>query len=117
MPLRLHPFSLLFALALSAGLTVSAIAQERRVPSSADDIRLSYAPVVQRAAPTVVNVYAAKTVANSNPLFDDPIFRRFFGIPGGGGEYIPGDAALTIPGSAAQSIPGSAAQSVPGNSG
>ncbi|HEY3639706.1 MAG TPA: DegQ family serine endoprotease [Xanthobacteraceae bacterium] len=62
----------------------AASAQERRVPSSLNEIRLSYAPVVQRAAPTVVNVYAAKTVAAQNPLLDDPIFRRFFGVPGGG---------------------------------
>jgi Do/DeqQ family serine protease len=61
---------------------------ERRVPTSPSELRLSYAPVVQRAAPTVVNVYAAKTVAVRNPLFDDPIFRRFFGIPGGGGEQV-----------------------------
>jgi Do/DeqQ family serine protease len=40
--------------------------------------------VVQRVAPAVVNVYAAKTVQNRNPLFEDPIFRRFFGVPGGG---------------------------------
>jgi Do/DeqQ family serine protease len=58
-------------------------AQERRVPSSLNELRLSYAPVVQRAAPTVVNVYAAKTVAVQNPLLDDPIFRRFFGAQGG----------------------------------
>jgi Do/DeqQ family serine protease len=64
---------------------------ERRVPSSANELRLSYAPVVQRAAPAVVNVYAAKTVAVRNPLFDDPIFRRFFGVPdgrGGPGEQV-----------------------------
>jgi Do/DeqQ family serine protease len=61
---------------------------ERRVPTSPSELRLSYAPVVQRAAPAVVNVYAAKTVAVRNPLFDDPIFRRFFGIPGGGGEQV-----------------------------
>src|SRR5215468_639532 len=52
---------------------------ERRVPSSANEVRLSYASVVQRAAPTVVNVYAAKTVTNRNPFMDDPIFRRFGG--------------------------------------
>jgi Do/DeqQ family serine protease len=57
---------------------------QRRVPSSANELRLSYAPVVQHVAPAVVNVYAAKTVAVRNPLFDDPIFRRFFGMPGGG---------------------------------
>src|SRR6266567_6802650 len=62
---------------------------ERRVPSSANELRLSYAPVVRRAAPAVVNVYAAKTVAVRNPLLDDPIFRRFFGAPGAPGG--PGD--------------------------
>src|SRR5215475_14223563 len=58
-------------------------AQERRLPASTNEVRLSYAPVVQRVAPAVVNVYAAKTVTVRNPLLDDPIFRRFFGVPGG----------------------------------
>ena len=41
---------------------------------------LSYADAVARAAPTVVNVYTAKHVAQRvNPLFDDPQLRRFFG--------------------------------------
>jgi Do/DeqQ family serine protease len=62
---------------------------ERRVPSSANELRLSYAPVVRRAAPAVVNVYAAKMVTVRNPLLDDPIFRRFFGMPGAPGG--PGD--------------------------
>ena len=55
---------------------------------TASELRLSYAPVVQHVAPAVVNVYAAKTVQNRNPLFDDPIFRRFFGVPGGGGPQV-----------------------------
>src|SRR5215208_7337288 len=59
-----------------------AFAQDRRVPSSPADIRLSYAPIVQRVQPAVVNVYAAKVVQNRNPLLDDPVFRRFFGVPG-----------------------------------
>ena len=81
-PLAALSFALLFLpVFLSA-----ASAQERRVPSSPNELRLSFAPVVQRAAPTVVNVYAAKTVANQNPLFEDPIFRRFFGVPGGGDQ-------------------------------
>ncbi|MFL5072446.1 MAG: trypsin-like peptidase domain-containing protein, partial [Xanthobacteraceae bacterium] len=59
--------------------------QDRRVPSSPGEVRLSYAPVVQRAAPAVVNVYAARAVATTrNPFLDDPIFRRFFGVPDGG---------------------------------
>ena len=59
-----------------------ASAQDRRVPASAAEIRLSYAPIVQRVQPAVVNVYAAKVVRDHNPLLDDPIFRRFFGVPG-----------------------------------
>jgi Do/DeqQ family serine protease len=57
-------------------------AQERRIPNSAVEVRHSYAPVVQLAAPAVVNVYAARTVATRNPLMDDPFFRRFFQTPG-----------------------------------
>ncbi|MGY8666878.1 DegQ family serine endoprotease [Bradyrhizobium sp. UFLA05-109] len=59
-----------------------AVAQDRRVPSSPAELKLSYAPIVQRVQPAVVNVYAAKVVQNRNPLLDDPIFRRFFGVPG-----------------------------------
>jgi Do/DeqQ family serine protease len=58
-----------------------AAAQERRVPSSTAELTLSYAPIVQRVAPAVVNVYAAKVVENRTPIFDDPFFRRFFGGP------------------------------------
>ena len=73
----------LIAALLAAGLSANAAAQERRVPTQSE-LRLSYAPVVQHVAPAVVNVYAAKVVQNRNPLLDDPIFRRFFGVPGGG---------------------------------
>ena len=54
------------------------------MPTSAEALRLSYAPVVKRVAPSVVNVYAAKIVANRNPLMDDPFFRRFFGAAAAG---------------------------------
>lgn len=70
------------ALFVSAILAQPAAAQDRRVPSSAAELKLSYAPIVQRVQPAVVNVYAAKVVQNRNPLLDDPIFRRFFGVPG-----------------------------------
>ncbi len=91
MILRLNSFAvaiLAFLSSIPFWAPPGASAQERRVPSSPTELRLSYAPVVQRAAPAVVNVYAAKTVTVRNPLLDDPIFRRFFGMPGGpgGGE-------------------------------
>src|SRR5262245_64720564 len=62
--------------------------QERVVPTSPAQLTLSYAPVVKRVTPAVVNVYAAKVIENRNPLLDDPIFRRFFGNPGGPSEQI-----------------------------
>ncbi len=41
---------------------------------------VSYADAVARAAPSVVNVFATKITRNKpNPLFEDPLFRRFFG--------------------------------------
>jgi Do/DeqQ family serine protease len=72
----------LAVLLVSAGVVVPGFAQDRRVPGSAAELRLSYAPIVQRVQPAVVNVYAAKMIQNRNPLLEDPIFRRFFGIPG-----------------------------------
>src|SRR5436190_6238417 len=40
----------------------------------------SYADAVQRAAPSVVNIFSSKEVrAPRHPLLDDPLFRRFFG--------------------------------------
>jgi Do/DeqQ family serine protease len=69
----------ILAVALVAG---SGAAQERRVPGSPTEMMASFAPVVQRVAPMVVNVYAAKVVANRNPFADDPFFRRFFDLPG-----------------------------------
>ena len=69
-------------LLVSAAVAMPALAQDRRVPSSPAELRLSFAPIVQRMQPAVVNVYAGKTVQNRNPLLDDPIFRRFFGVPG-----------------------------------
>ncbi|MBO0734367.1 MAG: DegQ family serine endoprotease [Methylocapsa sp.] len=56
----------------------------RQVPSSqAGETLLSYAPVVRKAEPAVVNVYASRTEPRpQSPFFDDPIFRRFFGDGG-----------------------------------
>ena len=57
---------------------------QRVVPRERGEVMLSYAPVVKRVAPAVVNVYASRVEQRpNNPLFDDPIFRQFFG---GGGQ-------------------------------
>jgi Do/DeqQ family serine protease len=73
-----HALSLAFALGLPL-LLQPASAQERRVPASAAELQLSFAPVVQRVAPAVVNVYASHVVVNNNPFMADPFFRQFFG--------------------------------------
>ncbi len=55
-------------------------AQQRRVPASDIELRLSYAPVVKRTAPAVVNVYVRRKVQQRNsPFLDDPFYRQFFG--------------------------------------
>ncbi|MTI16428.1 DegQ family serine endoprotease [Rhodobacteraceae bacterium RKSG542] len=79
----------LFACAFLAGAVSQvgvSVAQETAVPSSAAEIKLSFAPVVKNVAPAVVNVYASRTVQQRqrSPFFDDPFFRRFFGDMGGG---------------------------------
>src|SRR6202142_1658902 len=72
------PFLILTAIA--AGLAGSpANAQQRQVPTSAAQLQLSFAPIVQHVAPAVVNVYAQHVVANNNPFLADPFFRQFFG--------------------------------------
>ncbi|MGD9378491.1 MAG: trypsin-like peptidase domain-containing protein [Methyloceanibacter sp.] len=73
-----------FAAVFCLGVPGSASAQDevvtRVVPKSAAAIKQSFAPVVKRAAPTVVNVYVRHRIKQSvSPFFNDPIFRRFFG--------------------------------------
>jgi Do/DeqQ family serine protease len=78
---RLRAFSTALAAGLFAFLTLlaGASAQERVVPGSSAELVLSFAPVVKRVAPAVVNVYAARVVENRNPFLNDPLFRHFFG--------------------------------------
>ena len=63
-------------------LTSSAFAQQRAVPQDRRQIQFSYAPLVERGAPAVVNIYTSKLVQQNQRLgglFNDPFFRRFFG--------------------------------------
>lgn len=55
--------------------------QKILVPESDVEIKLSFAPIVKKVAPAVVNIYATKIVkrrAVSSPLLNDPFFQRFF---------------------------------------
>jgi Do/DeqQ family serine protease len=76
--MRAIPVLVLLAALACAPLARPAAAQA--VPQSAPEIKLSFAPIVKKVAPAVVNVYGAKVEkVPRNPLLDDPFFRRFFG--------------------------------------
>jgi len=65
-------------LAALFGLTMPAGAQQ--VPQTRAEITLSFAPVVKKAAPAVVNIYTRKVVTGrASPFAGDPFFERFFG--------------------------------------
>ncbi len=75
------------ALCLLVVLAGEAAAAEQQVPASAPQMQLSFAPIVKRVAPAVVNVYATRMIRQSvSPLFSDPFFRQLFGDPFGGGQ-------------------------------
>ncbi|MEA1830786.1 Do family serine endopeptidase [Methylobacterium durans] len=71
-------------------------APSKAAPQARGDVQLSFAPVVKRAAPSVVNVYAShvdkRPQARASAM--DEFMRRFFGEPGRGrGPSMPGDRA------------------------
>ncbi|GGA80892.1 serine endoprotease DegQ [Brucella endophytica] len=51
----------------------------KQVPVSREQIEWSYAPLVKKTAPAVVNVYAARAVVTRSPFAGDPFFEQFFG--------------------------------------
>ncbi|WP_299146820.1 trypsin-like peptidase domain-containing protein [uncultured Tateyamaria sp.] len=68
-----HLLTLLFCL-LPFGVLA-----ETRVPGSAAEITLSFAPLVRETAPAVVNIYVKfETQARRSPFMDDPFFERLF---------------------------------------
>ena len=58
---------------------------ETAVPDSAAQIRLTFAPIVKKVAPAVVNIYTRRVVKtrSASPMFDDPFFKQFFGDDSG----------------------------------
>ena len=70
--------NVLAALFLVFGLATPALAQT--VPANREQVQLSFAPLVKRASPAVVNIYTKTRIKTQRPSFlDDPVFRRFFG--------------------------------------
>ena len=73
--------SLFAAAACMVAMAGSAVALEKQTPVSREQTQLSFAPLVKKTAPAVVNIYTRKVVRSRqfSPLFNDPFFRRFFG--------------------------------------
>ena len=68
-------------LSMLLALAAPAVAEDRVVPRSLDEVRLSYAPLVEAVAPAVVNIYSRRVVTTRRrrPFQGDPLFERFFG--------------------------------------
>ena len=66
---------LLVAVMLSLAVVASASAADRAIPQSPAQIQLSFAPVVSKVTPAVVNVYARRVIRQ--PI--NPLFEQFFG--------------------------------------
>ena len=52
-------------------------APTRVVPQSMQQVQFSFAPIVHKTAPAVVNIYSKRKI--KNPYADDPFFGRLFG--------------------------------------
>src|SRR5262245_24348121 len=67
-------------LVLLLAVLAPASGHAQAVPQSRAQITLSYAPLVRQVAPAVVNIYTQRVVQQrASPLFEDPLFRQFFG--------------------------------------
>lgn len=77
---------------------------QKQLPQSVQQMQLSFAPLVARVTPAVVNIYTSKLVTRrANPLFDDPFFNHFFGgmmlpdMPGRGVQNSLGSGVIVRP--------------------
>jgi Do/DeqQ family serine protease len=81
-------FGLILATAIPGALAQDA---KEKVPTSMAEIKLSFAPVVRRVTPAVVNIRTRRQISTAdNPLMRDPLYRRFFGPRGNPQTQRPG---------------------------
>ena len=78
--MRRVTIAVLVALSTAFAAPVSGQVPQREIPQSKAEIALSFAPLVKKSGPAVVNVYGTGREPQArNPMFDDPFFRDFFG--------------------------------------
>ena len=64
---------------LAAAFPMTVLAKD--IPGTREEIQLSFAPLVNRTGPAVVNIFARtqRMERVKSPLFADPFFEQFFG--------------------------------------
>ncbi|MCA0422007.1 MAG: Do family serine endopeptidase [Proteobacteria bacterium] len=91
-------FAPVLGVVLAAVLATGAAAQlfQREVPQTKAEMSLSFAPLVKKTAPAVVNVYGANRQSQGrHPMFDDPFFSQLFGrLPQGRMQQSVGSGVL-----------------------
>ncbi|EJF80952.1 DegQ family serine endoprotease [Bartonella doshiae] len=50
-----------------------------QIPQTRQELTLSFAPLVKKTIPSVVNIYAARQIRARSPFEGDPFFEQFFG--------------------------------------
>lgn len=72
---------------VAAIVMAASFSMAQQVPASRDDMRFTFAPLVKKTSPAVVNIYTKVKVKQRvvSPFFNDPFFSQFFNMPGFGG--------------------------------
>lgn len=95
---NLRPLTLATHLAIAAAITPFSFAQDPpKTDGKTPDVKVdaaqlppqvggrasTFAPIVEKVSPSVVTIATSKMIKrnNRNPYFNDPTFRRFFGLP------------------------------------
>ena len=86
--LRLPRSRFAAAFAVCASIAVAAPALAALPPAIDGQALPSLAPMLERVTPAVVNINSKTRLKVQNPFFDDPMFRRFFGMPNGPRERV-----------------------------
>jgi len=82
-----RPNTTAFALTFTLACLIPCV--EAAMPPAIDGQPLpSLAPMLEHVTPAVVNINSKTRVRVQNPFFDDPMFRRFFGMPNGPREQV-----------------------------
>lgn len=80
MVVSLRTYAALLIVFLAIFQVFPAYGTTRAVPGSQQEVMLSYAPLVKKAAPAVVNIYTSRKVqVRTSPFLSDPFFGDLFG--------------------------------------